>query len=314
MTKNKPVKNTSQATMHNIQHILVAVDSGQATSPELARAVTIAKYSGASLHVVDVLRDLNMAARLLPQWQAAHEKVAEEKQAALKQMAESCQAQGVLASCELLSGGYSQALLKVISDRQIDLLVRSAKGVQSSESGAIGATSNQLLRQAACALWLTQGDRAVECKRIVAAIDATPDDDTHAALNRVILSRSLELVEREGCTLDVVYVWNILDAELLQGRVPKADFDEMVERNRACHVEAYQRVLSDFDLHVSDPHVHLIRGAPTQVIPEFCQTHPMDLLVCGTVARRGISGLMIGNTANRMLNKVPCSILALRPI
>jgi nucleotide-binding universal stress UspA family protein len=298
--------------MNSLEHILVAVDSEQPDSPELQRALAIARYSGASLHIVDVIRDLNMAARLMPSWQAAHEKLGQEKLTALKALADRYEGQGITTSHELLHGEYSQALLKVIEERQIDLLVRSAKGARSAESGAIGATSNQLLRRAPCALWLTQGEDPSQCQRIVAAIDATPDDAAHAALNRVILSRSLELVEREGCRLDVVYVWNILDAELLQDRVPKSDLDEMIERNQACHVEAYERVLSEFDLHASDENVHLIRGEPTQVIPEFCQTHRSDLLVCGTVARRGISGLMIGNTANRMLQKIPCSILALR--
>lgn len=298
--------------MKNFEHILVAVDSQQSDSAELQRASAIAKYAGASMHIVDVLRDLNMAARLLPQWQAAYQKLAEEKQAALKQLADLCQSQGVQASHELLRGGYSQALLKVVHERQIDLIVRSAKGAHSNESGAIGATSSQLLRQAPCALWLTQGPQAARCQRIVAAIDATPDDQRHAALNRVILSRSLELAEREGCSVDILYVWDILDAELLEGRVPKSDFEEMVERNRACHVEAYESVISDFGLHATDARVHLLRGAPTQVIPDFCERQQMDLLVCGTVARSGFSGLMIGNTANRMLTKVPCSILALR--
>ena len=299
--------------MNNIEHILVAVDSQQTVTAELDRALGIAKYSGAALHIVDVLRDLNMAARLMPQWQAAHEKLAEEKQQALKQLADQCRARGLEASSQLLRGDYSSALLKVIEERHIDLIVRSAKGAHSNESGAIGATANQLLRRAPCALWLTQGPDAANCRHIVAAIDATPDDAAHASLNRVILSRSLELVEREGCTLDVVYVWDIFDAELLQDRVSKSDFDEMIERNRACHEEAFEKVISDFDLHVSDPRVHLLRGVPAQVIPEFCRSQTMDLLVCGTVARQGISGLMMGNTANRMFSKVPCSILALRP-
>ncbi len=86
---------------------------------------------------------------------------------------------------------------------------------------------------------------------------------------------------------------------------------KLIERNQAYHAEAYERVLSDFGYHVTDPQVHLLRGAATQLIPQFCEHHQMDLLVCGTVARSGISGLMIGNTANRMLNKVQCSILAL---
>jgi nucleotide-binding universal stress UspA family protein len=33
----------------------------------------------------------------------------------------------------------------------------------------------------------------------------------------------------------------------------------------------------------------------------------------GTVARGGIAGLLIGNTAERMLRKLPCSVLAVKP-
>ena len=33
----------------------------------------------------------------------------------------------------------------------------------------------------------------------------------------------------------------------------------------------------------------------------------------GTMARSGIAGLLIGNTAERVLRKLPCSVLAVKP-
>jgi nucleotide-binding universal stress UspA family protein len=33
----------------------------------------------------------------------------------------------------------------------------------------------------------------------------------------------------------------------------------------------------------------------------------------GTVARSGTSGILIGNTAERILNSIECSVLALKP-
>jgi universal stress protein E len=300
--------------MEPFRRILVAVDSLEGGEPaELQRGTALAKLYGASLHIVDVLRDLNMAARLLPQWQAEHQQLATEKEAKLAELVRQIRSEQIEVSCELLRGNFSETLIQVVQDRQIDLLIRSAKGAHSNESGSIGATSNQLLRRASCALWLTQGDRGGQCGRVLAAIDATPEDEAHRQLNRIILGRSQELVERQGCSLDIVYVWDIYDAQLLEGRMPQGEFEEMVEQNRLCHLEAYQAALSEFGLKVTDKNVHLLRGAPTQVIPSFCRAQEMDLLVCGTVARTGISGLMIGNTATRMLSKVPCSILALRP-
>lgn len=300
--------------MHAFKNILVAVDLAQPTHPELERARQIARYSDGTLHIVDVLRDLNMAARFLSaKWQATHEELAQEKREQLEKLAQACRQDGIQSTSELLRGHFSQQLIEVVNARHIDLLVRSAKGAHSSEVGYLGSTSSELLRRAPCALWLTQGEHAAGCKRILAAIDATPDDQAHAALNRQILRRSLDLVEREGCDLQVVYVWDVFGAELLRDRLPESEFEEMLERNRAAHEESYERVLSEFNLHARDNHVHMLRGEPIVVIPEFCRKREIDLMVCGSVSRIGISGMMVGNTANRMLKRIPCSILALKP-
>ncbi|MGN6133827.1 MAG: universal stress protein [Aureliella sp.] len=300
--------------MQPYKNILVAVDVAQSAHPELERAQQLARASGGSLHIVDVLRDMNVAARLLStQWKAGHEALANEKTRGLEALAESSRSQRIETTCELLRGKFSQQLIQVAEARKIDLLVRTAKGAHSSEPGPIGSTSNQLLRRAPCDLWLTQGENAGSCKRILAAIDATPDDQAHAALNRIILQRSLDLVEHHGCELQVVYAWDVFGAEMIRHHMSDSEFEETLERNRVAHEESYERELSEFGLHARDMNVHMLRGEPVVVIPAFCRAREIDLIVCGTVARGGISGVMIGNTANRILNRIPCSILALKP-
>jgi nucleotide-binding universal stress UspA family protein len=39
----------------------------------------------------------------------------------------------------------------------------------------------------------------------------------------------------------------------------------------------------------------------------------VDLIVMGTVARIGIPGLIIGNTAESIFEQVKCSVLAIKP-
>jgi nucleotide-binding universal stress UspA family protein len=55
------------------------------------------------------------------------------------------------------------------------------------------------------------------------------------------------------------------------------------------------------------------RGEPEAVISDFVVGHGIDLVVMGTVARGGIPGLLIGNTAERVLRQLPCSVLAVKP-
>ncbi|MGE3600210.1 MAG: universal stress protein, partial [Dehalococcoidia bacterium] len=49
------------------------------------------------------------------------------------------------------------------------------------------------------------------------------------------------------------------------------------------------------------------------VIPDFVVAEGIDLVVMGTVARAGIAGMLLGNTAERILRKLPCSVLTVKP-
>ncbi|ABM21246.1 MAG: universal stress protein [Gammaproteobacteria bacterium] len=43
------------------------------------------------------------------------------------------------------------------------------------------------------------------------------------------------------------------------------------------------------------------------------ENYDIDLIVMGTVGRVGIPGLIIGNTAESILEQAKCSVLAIKP-
>ena len=49
------------------------------------------------------------------------------------------------------------------------------------------------------------------------------------------------------------------------------------------------------------------------VIPEVASKEQIDLIVMGTVARVGLEGYFIGNTAETVLDRVACSVLTIKP-
>jgi nucleotide-binding universal stress UspA family protein len=57
----------------------------------------------------------------------------------------------------------------------------------------------------------------------------------------------------------------------------------------------------------------MLKGHPEEVIPQFVVSEGIDLVVMGTVARTGIAGLLIGNTAERLLQRLITSVLAVKP-
>ncbi len=59
--------------------------------------------------------------------------------------------------------------------------------------------------------------------------------------------------------------------------------------------------------------MHLLKGNAGTLIPELAQEKAIELIVMGTVCRTGVSGMIIGNTAETVLRRVDCSVLAVKP-
>lgn len=64
---------------------------------------------------------------------------------------------------------------------------------------------------------------------------------------------------------------------------------------------------------VDTNNVVLEDGFADEVILSAVEQLEPDLIVIGSVARHGISGMLIGNTAERVLRQVACSVLTVKP-
>jgi len=59
--------------------------------------------------------------------------------------------------------------------------------------------------------------------------------------------------------------------------------------------------------------IHLRRGPAAANIFAVAEEVEADLIVMGTVCRTGMAGFLIGNTAESLLSRVTCSVLAVKP-
>jgi len=49
------------------------------------------------------------------------------------------------------------------------------------------------------------------------------------------------------------------------------------------------------------------------IIIDFAEKNKTDLIVMGTVGGSGLSGMLIGNTAEKVIAPINCSILTVKP-
>jgi universal stress protein E len=207
-----------------------------------------------------------------------------------------------------------------------DLVVAGTRDLTSLRRMLFGSTTMKLLRRCPCPVLVTRpltfasgllgaglhrraGDGGSPLKVLVAT-DLKPASEEALRLG-IALARQLKAR---------VYVLHVVEYKLddvCNTGLPDAKQDEYRRKVRADAQEALQAQLERTEYRALGARleVHLAGdvGLPDVAIQHFLQVHNIHLLVMGTIGRGGIRGIMIGNTAERLLPEVHCSVLAVKP-
>lgn len=300
--------------MYPFRNILVVIDSAESEQPVLNRAVDYALKHQSQLTIVDSVPEFQWAQKLVLSREAEHfpELLAREKSEQLKKLVSSISHRGLKVKHRVLMGRSSLAITKQVLRSKHDLVMKSAKGRYSRQSGFLGTTAKGLLRNCPCTVWLLKPEHHGVFQHAVAAVDARPDDLDHAELNFRILQLAIGYCTDEAIPLDVVSACGIVGGSYLGNYASTDEFRSMLASIRVQSQQNLSTLISQFTSMPAE-NVHLLDGEASAEVPAFLSRSHVDLLVLGTVARRGIAGFFLGNTAEVILSKVECSVLAVKP-
>jgi nucleotide-binding universal stress UspA family protein len=297
--------------MITLASILVDIDAVANDHPALEQAVRLAARCDARVKIVDVLPRVPARVRHFVTPELEKELV-DHRGSRLRDIAESVQ--GVSATTELLRGRPGNALIQEVLRSGHDLLVRSHVRDLAAGSKPFGAIDMELLRQCPCPVWLISRRGAPSVRwRMLAAIHADPSDAAEQELNETILDWALTLKSFGDAELTLLQAWTPYGASLLRSRMSPDEFTEFIETAHRTEEEALSGCLAPFKDRLTDVAVELVEGEPEDVIARFVESHGIDTVVMGTVARTGIAGLLMGNTAERVLQRLRGSVLAVKP-
>ena len=77
--------------------------------------------------------------------------------------------------------------------------------------------------------------------------------------------------------------------------------------------EELGKLIGDAAYKKLSPRHHLPKGPADKAIVRLAKEMRVDVVVMGTIARTGIAGFIIGNTAETILDQLTCSVLAVKP-
>jgi nucleotide-binding universal stress UspA family protein len=297
--------------MASFRRVLVDIDATAASHPALERAIVLARRTGATLTITDVMTVPAHARHYLPA--GIEETLVEERRQRLARIAGDVT--DVAVNATLLFGRPATALIEEVLRSGHDLIMRShARDVVTSGPRTFGAVDMELLRKCPCPVLLARQGPPLATPRIACAVDASSVDPDTEALNAKIVGLALQMaacLESDPPTL--FHAWVPFAERLVRSHAADETFAAYLQNARQRAASTLREVARKSGAGVDDTRVVLRRGEPQDAIPEFVVSDGIDLLVMGTVARGGIPGMLIGNTAERVLRKLPCSVLAVKP-
>jgi len=206
---------------------------------------------------------------------------------------------------------FEEALIRRVLERAANLLVVALPGQDDPRGGALSAVHWQLVRHCPAPVLLTHGKPWRDSPVIVASIDPTQRHGRREDLDAGILRLADQFAARTGGTLHAFHAWQRkLRAFVGEAEHPlMPDFSDPETEQR--HREAVYAALASAD--ASPARVALVEGRPEATLPEYCRENGAELVVMGAIARNPFGRVFIGSTAERVLDRLPCDLLVVKP-
>ena len=174
-----------------------------------------------------------------------------------------------------------------------------------------------LLRKCPCPVWLARPiSRSRQEIRVAVAINPGNRDQAEHDLSLRLLELGRSLADSCSGELDILSCWDFEFEKFLRGNtrvsVPETTMRSTIHNAQSSHQNELSRLLAEAAIG-GVFHVHRLKGRADKMIPFFVKNKHVDILVMGTVARTGIFGYLMGNTAEDIMKELECALLALKP-
>lgn len=297
--------------------ILCPVDFSTGSRAALEHAARLAVKLGAKLHVLHVIDSLALSMFAERRGEAFDSAAKHSFHHVRKALGEWLGHSALPAGHEitLAMGAPVHEILEHVKSMGADLLVAGVAGAGGHADGP-GSVAAKLARKCVADVLLVRADHPQAFAKFVAALDFSE----HSAR---VAAAAFDLAAAGGTAaaeVDLLHVWNDPGSmlpvmgpfgesglSLSQAAMPPRE--ELLESvNQSLHAHA---AAAPAGLKVHE--IALEHRKAAEGIAEHARTADADLVVIGSLGRTNLRYLLLGSTAERVLSRVPCSVLVVRP-
>lgn len=301
----------------DFQHILVIIDptTSEEAQPSLIRAE---EYSAMHPHAELTLFicDYNSALDggyffASPGLEKARVSLLDSHLRLLDKLAAPLRERGVTVHTKAVWGKrLDRNILGAASEISADLVFKTTHHHNPLKRLLLTNTDWQLIRHCEAPLWLVKrADQPV--RKVCASVDPLHEADKPAALDVRLVEVARAMAADQHEPVQIAHAYSPLPRTLVYDASIIADYDGYAEDVRKRHAHALSSLGEQLGIDAGNR--HLLQGYPEETIAEFVEQHQIDLLVMGAVSRSGLDNALLGHTAERLLDDVPCDVLVVKP-
>ena len=304
--------------MHAIRRILFAVkDPDSRKQRGIDKAIHIAKQLGASIelyHAISspVFLDLQpLSGTSLPDLKR---EALELRQRRLEAHVARANARDVTVTCKV-QWDYPphEAIVRHAGHSGADLIIAECHEGNRLKPWFMHLTDWELLRTSPVPVLLLKNTRLYRRPPVLAAVDPSHAHAKPARLDSEIVAAGKALAASLRGSFHAMHSTYPAVFGLTLGD-PAIDAATLA----ACYEEQKRQAAAEFKMFaekagIPRPRRHLVTGDPVYSIPKTARGTRAQVVVMGAVSRSGLKRVFIGNTAERVLNSLPCDVLVVKP-
>lgn len=203
-----------------------------------------------------------------------------------------------------------EAILKYAYFHHYDLIIKTTRKHDTLDTIFYTPTDWHLIRKSECPLLLVKNAPFPELANIVAAVDVSTDDEENVAFNEKIIRKAQKIAELLN---GKVYLANAYPTTPSAISVELPEFDPIAYRDAVkMHHTNELKILAD-KFNIPSDRIIVEEGLAGKTIPRIAERMNAQLVVIGTQGRTGLAAAFIGNTAETIIDRLNCNLLALKP-
>lgn len=296
------------------QRILVAIDFSPHSEAALKQAVWLARKCGASLTLMHTSPDLRRVVHSAKVRAHLHQLYGDglsgdfrhESETKMKRLIVDLNATDLDVSYQTVLGESFVEITHAVLQGGYDLVLAGTRGLAAWEQFFVGSTSKTLIRKCPSSVWIVKAEHVGPPKVVVAATD-------FSEVSRRAVREGLWVAQQAAARFHLLHVIDYL-SDIPE--VVAQEFPDGPPLRQEINDEAQKRLeefVGSLDTDPEQIQLHLSWGTAWQEVDRLARHVNADVIAIGTVGRSGIKGVLMGNTAEKILATSECSILTVKP-